>query len=120
MRFKLFFGVSIFNIFIVVLVVIFGLLKEYNFLAEPTMVFSKFIILGLALAALGVWSLLGCFVNCPHCGRQALLFNMDQERVRIAKPKVPFLLRPFSFLIDDEYFAGYCHCQSCNERIEFK
>lgn len=120
MKFKLFFAASIVNVFIILLVVIFGVVKEWYVLDEETIVFFKCVILGLAFTTAGIWSFLICFVTCPHCRSHALLFNMGREKVIILKPKIPLLLRPFSFLVDHEYFAGYCHCQSCNEKIKFQ
>lgn len=120
MTFKLFFAVSIVNVFIIVLMAIFGLVKGWLVLDEDTIASAKFVLLGLAFAAAGLWSFLMCFVKCPHCRKQALLFKVGQKKVQVLKPKTPLLLRPFAVLVDHEYFAGYCHCKSCNEKIKFQ
>lgn len=119
MKFKLFYGISVFNVFLIILIALYGIVTELVRIDETYLDVIKYVILGLAIGTVVTWSCLSYFVNCPHCGEQALLFNTDHSKKPNVEKAIPTILRPFSFMIDEEYFAGYCYCASCHEEIAF-
>lgn len=119
MKYKLFFGISVFNVLLIILVIAYGVTsKLVNFDVTVIDIF-RYIIIGLAIGTPLLWTLLMYFVDCPHCGDKALPL-MNERSIEPTEPSLPVLFRLFSFMVNKEYFAGYCHCISCQEKIIFK
>lgn len=119
MKYKLFFGISVFNVFLIMLVITYGVTTKLVSFDVTVINVFRYIIIGLAIGTPIVWTLLMYFVDCPHCGDKALP-SINERSIEPTEQSIPVLLRPFTFMVNKEYFAGYCHCISCQEKITFK
>ncbi|XOV77532.1 MAG: hypothetical protein ACFHVJ_11275 [Aestuariibacter sp.] len=119
MKFKLFYGISVFNVFLLALVISYWIVTSFVTIDRTALTVVRYLIVGLVIGSVVLWLSLSYFVDCPHCCEQALRFNMDRSKEPKVDKATPTILRPLSFMIDDEYFAGYCHCKSCHEKITF-
>jgi|GEM_PF-6686954 len=120
MKYKLFFGISVFNVFLIVFVIAYAVASQLVNFDSIVIELTRYTIIGLAIGTPIVWTILVYLVNCPHCGDKALPFVMERSKEPNTKQVIPVVLRPFTFMINKEYFVGYCHCMSCQEKIIFK
>lgn len=120
MKFKLFYGISIFNVLLLVLTGLYIALD--NFYSKPniSVTYLGYIILTSFTISTALWSILAYRTSCPHCSQQALRVTLsNKSNVQTSTIRLPFLLQPFSFMIDKEFFEGYCHCNNCRKKIYF-
>ncbi len=119
MKYKLFFGISVLNVFLIVSVIAYALASKLVNFDAAVMELIRYTIIGLAIGTPIVWTILIYLVNCPHCGDKALAFIIERSKEPKNEQVIPLVLRPFTFMINKEYFAGYCHCMSCQGKINF-
>lgn len=119
MKFKLYYGISVFFVLMLVIALAYAVVTNFVTFDEQTLIIARYTITGVLVGTAMIWSCMSFFVNCPHCGDQALLYNMDRSKEPKIEKATPLILRPLSFMIDEEFFAGYCHCKSCHSKISF-
>ncbi|WP_155735679.1 hypothetical protein [Pseudoalteromonas luteoviolacea] len=120
MRFKLYYGVSVFNVLLIVLAAIYGILTKSHFVSFIDLNMARHMLIAGAVVAPMLWLGLAYSTRCPHCNGKALpFFNQISKKPQLSEP-IPKLLRPFSFMVEAEFFANYCYCIECNEKIIFK
>lgn len=120
MKFKLYFGISVFNVLLIVLIATYALVIKLGIISAKDIEFIRYIIVGYVIGAPLLWLFLVYSVNCPHCKEKALPFFNERAKGLTSSQSMPIFFRPFSFMVDKEFFANQCNCAACNENIAFK
>lgn len=120
MKIKLYFGISVLNVLLIVLTATYALATKLEIVSAMEIEFIRYIIIGYAIGAPILWLLLVYSVDCPHCEDKALPFFNERAKTTTPEQSIPMLLRPFSFMVDKEFFANHCYCVACKEKIAFK